>query len=486
MSSKDINYYSKANQSACGFSLHSVSCLFFFMMLAFYPVTSHAQKGTSFKPMGMPEVYIMPQQGSDNENIMAVIPGSTWRIFSGIDGNIAYSNSDGRIPVTKVSFSTPLLVENEKDGFLHVFSYSNPAVPGDPLASTAKEVGWIKKNTAILWSHCLLDSLGQEMQLITSSTTGTLKLIEDDKNDGIDLFSDPGLTQKTGRKTSANQLYFIFKMNENSVLIANDRRIGYEDKPGDVLLGWVPVSYCFFLSNHFWLSPNDNPEAIKEQKSKGLFPTLFINADYARQYAENMIVPSRFILWNDLKHASYPPDWFRFPIISEKNHVLKVAIVDDDFKNAYTCDQVTGFTYGMFKRVTLISNNDLNNVTSNMKKFLEVYNTSDARSRLHKIIVKLLSDEFQDIDPEFVNNMTFKQIFEKLFWICDQQSPILALKLRRIEDPSALPDKVLEDFFASLKSKEAQLSLITVRDYDQVSFLSNNNRYFWIDVSLFL
>jgi len=485
---KDITFYIKTDVPFCTYMSKYRTIFFLIFFLVYSPIKGSSQNEKNFKPMGIPEVFIMPSPGSDNESIMGVIPGSLWQIYSDIDENLVYSGSDGLIPINRVKFLTAFLVGNEKNGFLQVYNCPKSPGTGFFLTNSAIQIGWIKKSSAILWSHCLLDSItGSELHLLTYSTSGPLKLIENEKyQDGVDLFLDPSLTKKTGRKTSSNQLYFVYKITAKSVLIGNDRRISGNDNPNQIILGWIPVNYCFFLSNRIWLAPNDNSEAIEERNKKGISPTLFIDEEHARQYSENNPVQTRFILWNDQRNAAYPPELFRFPVISEKNHILKVTIVDDDFKNAFTSEKASGLNYPVFKKVTLISNYDLNNVLSNMNRLIEAYNSPEPRTNVHRVITKLLSDDFQNIEEEFVNNMTFKEIFKKLFWICDQQSPLLTYKLRRIEDRTILTDKILKDFFADLKGKETHLSLISVKDYDQLSFISNNNRYFWIDISFFL
>lgn len=437
--------------------------------------------------MGTPQIYVMPEINSATEDIMSIIPGAIWMVFSDRNENNIFMQSDSREIKEQVQFLDPFYVTNERNGFLHLYRDPGPGLDLGKLSSNAQDMGWIHKSHLLLWRHCILDSITKrEIQLLTYGTSGPLHLFEaEDYNDGISVFEDPELKFKSDKKTRSNLLYYAYKVTEKSILIGCEKRISAGLDPFEVILGWVPRNYCFILSSRFWLSPNDDFRAIEERVEKKIYLSLFVDYSSARQFHYNHNIEPLYVLWQDQENKSYPPTWLRFPIQQEKGAIVKVNIASEDFISAYTSETVKGLSFPVFKRVTLIGYDELSEVLYNMGRMLDAVNSSNIRKDLQQTIVRLMSDEYQGVESEFVYNLTLASVFENLFWICQSDATIINQKVRKLTDPYAISEDSLREFIAVLVEKEKMLQQIMVHDMDQYSFISNNTRFFWVDVEMF-
>ena len=93
-----------------------------------------------------------------------------------------------------------------------------------------------------------------------------------------------------------------------------------------------------------------------------------------------------------------------------------------------------------------------------------------------------------DLSDDFIYNLTTREIVENLFWIINNDDPLLNMPFRNIDNPSMVSDQFLTSLIQSLKVSEKVLQKIAnTNNYGERvrSFVSNNTRYFWIDISLF-
>ena len=451
--------------------------------------TLFSQNMNGTKVMGMPLVFIMPEEGSRSEGILSIMPGTVWRINANRINTPTYISFDGKVLKEKLNFLETLYVIDEKGDFLHV--YSEPA--HDPTVGTlskkAVDRGWIHKSDGLLWRHCLINSQDkQNLQTMTLSQTGLLEMGEfgHEATNGVTVFSDPELTNKTVVTSRIKQLYYIYDIHPKSFLIGLNRKITAENEASKVILGWVPINYCFVLKNRVWLEPNQESNAIEERNEKKIIPALFADEVMAKNFQLNLPVCKTCILWQDNRQVSYPPTWFRFPLIMANDGIQKVRIVDADFTIAYATLKTNNLQNNLFTQVTLISNFELNSVILNMNKLIEASVDFHNRKAIQQSIVNLLEEEYNGIDEEQGYNLTFRQIFENLFWFCSSDQKLAVYKLRAFTDLQKVSDNIVSAFIEELKIKVKELSRIATVSMNEYSFFSNDSRYFWIDINHFL
>lgn len=474
------------------------SCLYISLLLTVFVQLVQAQKqvangtgksnsanGTVIKIIGIPLVFIMPEKGSEDENIMSIMPATSWKVVNVRINAPAYTYSDAKTIKGKIPFLESMYVTNVTGEMLHVFTDPAPALEKCQLSKQAVDQGWIKKSDCLLSRHCLIDQNKQSMQVMPSSQTNILDIGSDEESQGVNVFYDPELTQKSPVYTRSKQLYYIYRFTQKSVLIGIESKVGLLENARDILLGWIPLSYCFIPANRIWMSPNQDPDAVNERKEKGIVTSLFVDETRARQFQAGEKVPKNYASWQDSREDQFPPNWFRFPLIATNQGILKLKIVDKDFVTAYAPLKINGFSNPLFISMTLISHTELSDVISNMNRLIDASNSENRRKNIQEAILALMSGDYSGLDEERLLNLSFRQVFENLFWICNSESPLMKMKIKQLSDPISLPNIMLNEVFSQIKTKQKELNLIANSQMEKYSFTSNNNRYFWITTDRF-
>ena len=440
------------------------------------------------KIMGLPLIFIIPETSFDQENIMSIMPGTIWKVFAVKVNAPTYAYYDKKTVKGKLPFLETMYVTNLNSGMLHVYTDPAPDIAKGSLSKQAVELGWVDKNDCLLWRHCLINSESKRsMQAMPLSQTSILGM-ESDKDgegDGVNVFLDQDLTKKSELKTKVRQLYYIYKLNDKSALIGNDKRIGSDENAKDILLGWIPLNYCFIPENRIWIAPNEAADAKKEQLEQRIFPTVFIDDSKARQFQSGQKMNKAFKIWEDTSKTQYPPSWFRFPLIGTNQGVLKLKVVEKDFVTAYAPLEVKGVSKPLFEAVTLISSSELADVISKMNKVVETAGAENKRKALQNAILYQMADEYSGLDEERLYNLTLRHIFETMFWVCNSESPILKNTFKQIQDPQVVTNEMLAQLNSDLKEKAKTLSRISNSGTESYSFVSNNVRYYWIAIREF-
>lgn len=444
--------------------------------------------GAGMKIMGLPLIFIIPETNFDQENIMSIMPGTTWKVFAVKVNAPTYAYYDKKTIKGKLPFFETMYVTNLNGNMLHVYTDPAPDLTKCSLSKQAVDLGWVDKNDCLLWRHCLINSDSKRSVQAMPLSQTSLDDMESDKEgegDGVNVFLDQDLTKKSTVKTKVRQLYYIYKITDKSALIGNDKRIGSDENAKDILLGWIPLNYCFIPENRIWIAPNEEADAKKEQVEKNTFPTVFIDDSKARQFQSGQKMNKAFIIWEDTSKTQHPPSWFRFPLIGVNQGILKLKIVEKDFATAYAPLEVKGVSNPLFENVTMISSSELADVISKMNRIVETAGSEDKRKALQKAILSLMSDEYNGLDEERLYNLTLRHIFENMFWVCNSDLPVLKNTFKQIQDPTVVTSEMLVKMNADIKEKVKNLSRISNTGTDTYSFMSNNVRYYWIPIQQF-
>jgi hypothetical protein len=110
------------------------------------------------------------------------------------------------------------------------------------------------------------------------------------------------------------------------------------------------------------------------------------------------------------------------------------------------------------------------------------------RVSLKKSLLSYYKKDKEDLRDDVIYNLPIREIFENLFWIINSDDQMLNLPFSKIDDPAIVSDQFINSFLHSVNTSEKALKKIVNTDNykDKVrSFVSNNVRYFWIDLSLF-
>jgi hypothetical protein len=441
--------------------------------------------------MGIPQVYIRPELVPAEDNIMGILAGSRWVVCSDRNDNSVFTDFNGTQIKSTVPFLERFYVTNVKGNFLHIYSDPNPDVSGN-LSQKASDRGWINKSQVLLWRSCLYvnqKNSQKQMQVMTLGETDLFDLgkIQDNSKKGICIYRDPAFKVKTAARTEPRQLYFVYKALENALLIGTEKKIPYDSDPAEIILGWIPRDYSYILDSRVWVSPTTSILAEEERQSKHIVPIFFLDEMHAKSYKLNPVFDSKFMIWQFTSNSS-ASDWPCFPLIETKRGILKVKIIDEEFKTGYGTSKPEWMENDLFRTITLINNVDLNMVTLNMRSLLDNITEPIDRGLLRESLLALFKKEQEDLTDELIYSLTIREIFENLFWIINSDDPLLNLPLRKINDQASIPDPFLTTIIQNINASEKALKKVLNTDSygDKVmSFVSHNTRYFWIDLSLF-
>ena len=373
-----------------------------FCLLLFW-INAKCQLNTNISIMGIPQVYVRPELESTEANIMGILAGSRWVVCSDRNDNTVFSDFNGTQVKSKVPFLERFYVTNVKGDFLHIYSDPNPDVNGN-LSQKASDRGWINKSKVLLWHSCLLVKQKQskkQMQVMTLGQTDffDMDLNQDNSKKGISIYRDPGFKEKKGSRTDPRQLYFVYKTEGNALLIGTERKMPIDSDPADIILGWIPRDYSYIHDSRVWVSPNKSGFAESERQSKQIVPVLFLDETHAKQYRLNQEFDKKFIIWQ-LAPNNNANDWPCFPLIETKAGIVKVKIIDEEFKTGFGATKPEWMENDLFSMTTLINNLDLNTVTINMRNLLDNVGEPIDRDALKKVLLSLYKKDQDDLGDE--------------------------------------------------------------------------------------
>jgi hypothetical protein len=452
--------------------------------LSFSCLMGQSEKG--IKPMCFPEIYVVPSIGVEDENVLNVVPGTKWVVFSDGEQNIPDPlKPDKTYSTLHLKFLDPLFVVDEKQAFVHIYQDQQFDALLNKFSPHAKDLGWIAKSQVLMWKHCLIDSISQQaLQAIILSEAGTMQAEGDGStNEGIQVFLDPDLKLKSNAKSQAKQIYTIFKMTNKSILLGRDRRITSDSLIKSSILGWVARNHCYILDNNYWL----DPVATEIHHAEGTVqdsPSILIDEVHAVEFKKNRRINDVFVLWTAQENNVKSPLWLRFPVVSEKNGIAKVKVIEEDLRTGYAPIFFDGDDSPLFRKIALISQNQLAEIIYNMRRMSEALDKPDKRENLRKTFYNLLSSEYSGIAEKKIENLSFQEIFNLTLYFCRTDNGIMKLKMRKLQDPEVVTDQALDELHRIIKDKEKELNNIMNSGQEKHSFVSNDIRFYWVDLDL--
>jgi hypothetical protein len=458
------------------------------IVLFLLPLLTAAQKPGQSYILGIPQEFVVPEKNSDKSGIIGVRTGTCWEVFSDRDDNRLYTTSDAKIVASKPALGDRYYVVNITGDYLHVYTDPSPDTKNLTLSKAAADKGWIKAQNLVLWRHCLVDGTTKRtVQVMTYGHTDLLSSEQDGKNpnrEGVDIFADPDLKIRLHRRTQAFQLYFVFKAGEKAYLIGREKRVPSGSNPKDIIEGWVPAEFCYIPETRLWIAPNKDPEAEGEMTAKKVLPTIFFDPEQAKNFMTSCLTEKKFIAWQ-YDGGKDPHAWNFFPLLSEKGGLARVKLVNDDFTTAFAPVKADGIQHSFFMFVTLITHEELMTIVRNMKSLLESASEKLDREKMQQSLVRAMRDEFPEMEENRILSYSLGEIMENLFWISNSKDPVLAKSLRKITDPEAIPDPFLLSMTEKIRTSLNGLSGFASMKNDESTFVSNDIKYHWVDLSLF-
>lgn len=284
--------------------------------------------------LDMPDKYQYPTVDLDTESRNPVtLRGTLWQVYSDRANNPTYREPGGS--------PNPKLTLDFLDAFFVVAEYKNylrlvkdPKRKRNKLSSQAIDFGWVPKENLLLWKHCLVTNLQEKInkKAMVLNTKETLKGPEDivAETDFITFSKDPGFKRQTTKISKLFEVFYIYKIEGNSVLLGNDARItGTEDQVNDIIRGWVPRNRINFWDHRLAIEPNMSKDAIRERKNNlDYMPRIMLDKPTTEKYIQLAPYNQNNVIWeNGDKKVRRIGQWRRFPIISNENSLDAHAIM---------------------------------------------------------------------------------------------------------------------------------------------------------------
>lgn len=460
--------------------------LFFLLSIAFQTIAQISV----LKPMGIPINYKLPLEEAGGEVVIRQINGSVWKVYSDKNINITYSSSKQEQTKYKIHYMESFYVVNEENNFLHLIADNKFDEDKNQFSLQAKDMGWISKENMLLWDHCLVVRNGEgyaDKKIIFGNNSFDKNSFS--INSSVTTYYDAELNEKSDKKVYFNEIYFAYKKTEKSVLVGNYKRIG--ENPKEVIIGWVPIEFCYFWDTKEALESNWESSAATERESLQIKSSLFSTAISAEKYSENNNSNLNALLWNnDTYENRKKANWIRFPIVEylkDNKNIVKVQLIENEFIVAYTAVNHKLLTHPVFKKLVLVSNMELNQYLNFLSEMIDISDRANKRTELTNSLINLVDNYLGDVvEKELIPDKTINWIFENIFCYSNAKADFYKNKLSAITNPIDITEVDLEVFFNDIKIKYKEIKKIANENNTQISFISNENRYYWIETELFI
>jgi hypothetical protein len=192
---------------------------------------------------------------------------SAWIVYSDRDNNTTYQNpGNEKQSLASLNFMQACFVIGEKDGYVELAEYV-PRInvsKGKKTLENPKYLGWVNKNTLLLWNRALKDK-GTNYYLKTISAFGTQRIFDvlqhQVAGDSIITFANPFLNQPMA-KCGMESIFYIYKESVlgNEYLVGPDPNFLPENS-SQAGLGWISKDLIRVWGTKGFVSLNPDVQA---------------------------------------------------------------------------------------------------------------------------------------------------------------------------------------------------------------------------------
>lgn len=468
-----------------------------------------------------------------------------WLVISDRDNNKTYNQAsmDSGVKTTMNFGDYGYVTEVSKDGeWIRVV---DAFLSGNEIKKKIKDYGWVRKEKMLLWTSGIVSpftKIGRKVFLVNK-----IEAIEPGKMDEmVSVFNDP-ISVETKRKIDLFKFYFVYKKEDNRLLLAKKQSINNRRFIGNTLVGWVDATKAIEWNTRLAIEPNFTKKGFRErQKDKSKRLIGFGSRTAAEAHATIGAISNiwwdndpSFVMNKDLMSESNPRRFkgeiFRFPYLgaeekATKRNFIRSGVVhtingtilpqriDDRFeeikrkdkKQGYTDEQIDNFfskemkfytevyfpkeidgsRYSPLSYVLLLSREELKNHLNVLSEITEAEDRTyyEKRKTLMEAQVRILERIAGDKKEMDFEDLTYDEFLGYLYGIKEE-----GLKLSKASDTcicNCLDEKNVSDaridkFIDRIKEKERKLyKIYNDPDFDIV-YKSGNETYYWIPVEDF-
>ena len=293
-----------------------------------------------------------------------------------------------------------------------------------------------------------------------------------------------------------NQIFYVFKVLDDAVLLGLTPYISLDSTQNR--FAWVPRSLVHFWRIPIALEPNPNLNAMKEKIKNWQPAKIFRDKLSAKLYKNGKFrdsTPSKIIweqssLEDSIQSSNIPQRFIVTAVDTLDSDIISVVLPNEsstDFVQGFTTLKVKNHRYLMFKRVLLLSKEELSYLIHTLDKFIKSkdLDTSTLRERFHEFYIDLLTVYIDLISAEKTSTgiplSKLEEYRSKLNYI---PSIITEIKPTELSDQVLLTNEELRNYLIRIEFINKTLGEIFRAVNPRGSFVSNNIQYYWIEESL--
>jgi hypothetical protein len=205
----------------------------------------------------------------------------------------------------------------------------------------------------------------------------------------------------------------------------------------------------------------------------------------AYQFSGNF--EQRYVAW---EHHAEEKDTtpICFPLLNERDSVFQVRIIEDEFQNAYGTYFYPGSQIPQFIRVTLVSKFALQTALGNYQQLSGMEGIIIDRESFRQTLIR----QFKKSNPEeteySIANLQLKFVLGQLLWFVNVRDIPDDALFRDMLSTEVVSDSQLEKLTDRIRESEKIIeNIVNLGFYRNKvnTFISNNDRYFWIHTDVF-
>ena len=298
-------------------------------------------------------------------------------------------------------------------------------------------------------------------------------------NDGTAPYMDfisqaKGIIEKVGMNQYKNALTIANPMKAHisppkiPLPIDGTKRLYYLDKP-------------YVYGGVYYLLPKTTlqPEVLQKRIISEIISISDSTNSLLKQVNEIMMgkgidSTSSSPFWNHLAKMGVPPE--NLAILKSEHYQI--------YAKGYTSLERKGLSYPLWEYQLFYTLDDLHDLKSSITKLINARTGDERREKFVEAWKTLLKGHIGNLGVEEIENKYVEEL-EKLVFGLPGTSEFLRLRLRDLSDPAKLSDGELDRWITRIQSNLKRIENIYngVPAFAEYSFLSNDQRYFWIPQS---
>jgi len=481
----------------------TVRCLFLLAVLLLFGVVTTTQsvaqltggKVSGLQIIEKPLKYQNPTSDKDFAPDTERVPLKQWIVYSDRDGNKTYSVPQGISTRRTLDFLDQFYVVEERGEYVRIAK--DPSPSGLTLSDSSEDFGWIHKSKLLLWEHCLASTETNTPNKVMIQNTLT-HFQQNGRSAGkqVEFWRSPE-TQAlhASFKSQLLNFFFLLKSEGDWALLSTVQYIGGRSlsvRLDTLVVGWIPWARLVQWYTRIAVEPNWEPAACTE-RAQGRKAKVFVSEEAALQY-RNGEMPSGDEIWWDADSLTQRPagEWRRFPVLkaSTSSPGVFMAMAQgstpgtrDIAVEAYLAYKVKNQRYPLFKKVILLSRDELYSCVNKMQ---ELISSRKSRQSLVEGWLQLVKGATTSAADGELLGQSLSSLNERIFGLSPQDGFALRTRLADIYNTSIVEDEELARYLDSMQEK--MLELQRIADTEERScpyvFRSNGVAYYWISEDL--